>query len=133
MSSGLDSISVSELSHSLGTRLSTELASTLVFDHPSIMAIARIFKAEAHQALPRCSFSVHNRTQTGVSGKHVNPFPHLVQETFLQLQATIVVMDAPLMAAGLDSIAATEFAVLLQNRLDVELPSALLFDHPSAR
>ena len=37
------------------------------------------------------------------------------------------------MAAGLDSIAATEFTNLLEARFNLELPSALLFDHPSVR
>ena len=35
------------------------------------------------------------------------------------------------MSAGLDSIAATEFAQILSNESKLELPSTMLFDHPT--
>ncbi|MDA9173010.1 acyl carrier protein [bacterium] len=41
--------------------------------------------------------------------------------------------DSPLMSAGLDSIGATELSTLLNERLRTELPSTLLFDHPTLR
>ena len=37
----------------------------------------------------------------------------------------------PLMAAGLDSIAATEFSRRLAEQFDTELPQTVLFDHPT--
>ena len=37
------------------------------------------------------------------------------------------------MSIGLDSISATELAMRLSERLDLELPPTLLFDHPSLR
>ena len=40
-------------------------------------------------------------------------------------------MDTPLMAAGLDSIAATEFARTIAEQFDIELPQTVLFDHPT--
>jgi acyl carrier protein len=40
-------------------------------------------------------------------------------------------MDMPLMAAGLDSIAATEFSRRLAEQFDTELPQTVLFDHPT--
>ena len=40
-------------------------------------------------------------------------------------------VDTPLMSAGLDSIAVTEFVNILAKRFDRELPSTLLFDHPT--
>ena len=40
MSAGLDSIGVTELTRKLGERLGTGLASTLLFDHPSVNAIS---------------------------------------------------------------------------------------------
>ena len=45
--------------------------------------------------------------------------------------ATEVVPDAPLMAAGIDSLGATELQQALCEELGTELPSTLLFDHPS--
>jgi acyl carrier protein len=50
-----------------------------------------------------------------------------------QLTGTAISLDAPLMSAGLDSVAATELSTRLNERLETELPSTLLFDHPSLR
>ena len=44
---------------------------------------------------------------------------------------TIVEATAPLMSAGLDSIATTAFVSTLANRLSVELAPTALFDHPT--
>lgn len=44
---------------------------------------------------------------------------------------TGVALDAPLMSVGLDSIGATELVRTLGDRLQVELPTTLFFDHPS--
>ena len=46
---------------------------------------------------------------------------------------TILSEDVSLMAAGLDSIAATEISRMLHDRFRIELPATLLFDHPTAR
>ena len=50
-----------------------------------------------------------------------------------QLTGTAISLDAPLMSAGLDSVAATELSTRLNERLETGLPSTLLFDHPSLR
>lgn len=39
--------------------------------------------------------------------------------------------DQPLMAAGVDSLGATELERALSKHFEVELPATLLFDHPS--
>ena len=39
--------------------------------------------------------------------------------------------DAPLMSAGLDSIAGTEFTNTLAQQFEIELPPTLLFDYPT--
>ena len=39
--------------------------------------------------------------------------------------------DAPLMSAGLDSIAGTEFTNTLAQKFEIELPPTLLFDYPT--
>jgi len=39
--------------------------------------------------------------------------------------------DVPLMAAGVDSIAASEVNRLLSDRIGISLPSTLLFDYPT--
>ena len=44
---------------------------------------------------------------------------------------TSVEMDAPLMSAGLDSLAAAAFVVTLSARLSVDVAPTELFDHPT--
>ena len=48
-----------------------------------------------------------------------------------EVLGTLASRDAPLMAAGVDSLGATEFQKALSADLSVELPATLLFDHPS--
>ena len=45
--------------------------------------------------------------------------------------ATEAQIDAPLMAAGIDSLGATELQQALCEDLSTQLPSTFLFDHPS--
>ena len=45
---------------------------------------------------------------------------------------TLIAAETPLMVAGLDSIAATELSRMVGERIEMELPSTLLFDHPTA-
>ena len=47
------------------------------------------------------------------------------------LQSTVVASEFPLMEAGLDSVSSTELTNALVSRLETELPSTLLFDHPN--
>ena len=47
------------------------------------------------------------------------------------LVGTTLAGDLPLMSAGLDSVGATELARKLSDQLGIDLPSTLLFDHPS--
>merc|ERR1711965_111300 len=55
----------------------------------------------------------------------------MVSAVVLETVGTLVAADTPLMSAGLDSIAATELATTLAQRVDAELPQTLLFDHPT--
>ncbi|KAH8093682.1 enoyl-CoA hydratase/isomerase [Aureococcus anophagefferens] len=58
-------------------------------------------------------------------------FVTVVGATTASLLGTSVDADASLMSAGLDSIGATELARGLGDVIDTELPSTLVFDHPS--
>ena len=49
------------------------------------------------------------------------------------ITGSTVSADAPLMSAGLDSIATTELSTLMSEHFKTELPQTLLFDHPSLR
>ena len=48
-----------------------------------------------------------------------------------EVVGTIVDANAPLMAAGFDSLSASEFGGNLGTQFSSELPSTLLFDHPT--
>ena len=50
----------------------------------------------------------------------------------LEVLGTDVESDTPLMAAGIDSLGATELQRALSEQLGTELEATLLFDHPSA-
>lgn len=54
-------------------------------------------------------------------------------ETAKTLLGTEVSAEVPLMSAGMDSIAATEFTRILSDAVGMGLPSTLLFDHPTIK
>ena len=54
-----------------------------------------------------------------------------VQAVAFEVMGTIVEATAPLMSAGLDSIATTAFVSTLASRLSVDLAPTALFDHPT--
>ena len=51
--------------------------------------------------------------------------------SILEILGTEVEPDTPLMAAGIDSLGATELQRALSESLCAELEATLLFDHPS--
>ena len=55
----------------------------------------------------------------------------VVQKTVEELLGTVAPMDAPLMGAGLDSIAAVDLVSTLSQRLGMELEPTALFDYPT--
>lgn len=55
----------------------------------------------------------------------------IVNGTVERILGQAVSPDAPLMAAGLDSLGATEVHASLQNATQLELPPTLIFDYPS--
>ena len=55
----------------------------------------------------------------------------VVRDTVEGLVGTHVPDDAPLMSAGLDSIAAVELVTTLGQKLSTEIESTALFDHPT--
>lgn len=56
----------------------------------------------------------------------------LVAETVAAVLGGSVAADAPLMAAGLDSLGAVELRNSLEGRLEVSLPPTLVFDYPTS-
>jgi acyl carrier protein len=135
MSAGLDSISATELSTRLGGRLSTELPQTLLFDHPSLQAIAGAIEHKT-EVLPSPSLAVERQVpvlqvQSRLQPPAVPAMAETISMAVLEVQGTAVAVDTPFMSAGLDSIAATELANVLVKRLGTDLPQTMLFDHPT--
>ena len=54
-----------------------------------------------------------------------------VDSLVAQAVGTCVPQDVPLMEAGVDSLAASEVVQSIGGALETELPTTLLFDHPS--
>ena len=54
-----------------------------------------------------------------------------VSNCVVEVLGTAIPSDTPLMAAGIDSLGATELQRALSEQLATELEATLLFDHPS--
>ena len=127
MGAGLDSIAAVELISTLSQNLNIEIEPTALFDYPTIGSLAKYFagmetaEAVVQPSLPRDSMKP--QAQVDVA--------EVVAKAVEQLLGTIVPDDAPLMGAGLDSIAAVELVATLSQNLSTEIEPTALFDHPT--
>jgi len=127
MGAGLDSIAAVELISTLSQNLNIEIEPTALFDYPTIASLAKYFagldptEAVALPSLPQVSMKP--RAQVDVA--------EVVAKAVEELLGTIVPDDAPLMGAGLDSIAAVELVETLSQNLSTEIEPTALFDHPT--
>ena len=127
MGAGLDSIAAVELISTLSQNLNIEIEPTALFDYPTIASLAKYFagmepaEAVVLPSLPQAS--VKPRAQVDVA--------EVVAKAVEELLGTIVPDDAPLMGAGLDSIAAVELVETLSQNLSTEIEPTALFDHPT--
>ena len=127
MGAGLDSIAAVELISTLSQNLNIEIEPTALFDYPTIASLAKYFagmepaEAVVLPSLPQAS--VKPRAQVDVA--------EVVAKAVEELLGTIVPDDAPLMGAGLDSIAAVELVATLSQNLSTDIEPTLLFDHPT--
>lgn len=92
---------------------------------PSAPRLARVRRAVVSEARPKVE-STRQAAPRIVAGVE-----ELISEVLYDLQSTTIASESPLADAGLDSIAATEFANSLVSRLETELSSTLLYDHPT--
>jgi acyl carrier protein len=83
--------------------------------------------------LPSCHSSVEVLASRGATGAGLSPeaLQSLVAEQVAAVLGGAVGPDDPLMAAGLDSLGATELQQGLADSLGLELPSTLVFDYPT--
>jgi acyl carrier protein len=115
MSAGLDSIGATELARKLSDGLGTRLPSTLLFDHPSINTIVQSLSLTALEpgVIPareeRSEVAQYkSANQVGLSSLAAD-VGEVIGEV-LRSSGTAIAAEASLMAAGLDSITATELS-----------------------
>ncbi|KAL4451846.1 hypothetical protein ABPG75_007508, partial [Micractinium tetrahymenae] len=141
MAAGLDSLSSVELRNSLESRLGLQLPGTLVFDYPTVSAIAG-FVAANHAPAAAAGIAAGSDpededgalsagTAAASSAEHLAFIQGEVAEVARTILGADVAHDAPLMSAGLDSLSSVEFRNSLEAKLGLELPGTLVFDYPT--
>jgi acyl carrier protein len=151
MAAGLDSLGAVELRNTLEARLGVGAAGggaglslplTLVFDYPSAAAIAGLVaqrlaaagssSAPEAFASPAADAAAHPPQEEQPPGPSLPELQAQVAEEVEALLGRAVAPDAPLMAAGLDSLSSLELRGALQARFGGgPLPATLAMDYPS--
>ncbi|MDA9173036.1 acyl carrier protein [bacterium] len=129
MAAGMDSLASTELVKKLSVELDSDIPSTLLFDHPTMGAIAAYLYSTI-AAAPRLR---EDRLMPPpvAAGPSRPELSSLVANCVADLMGNELDANEPLMAAGVDSLASTELVKKLSVELDSDIPSTLLFDHPT--
>ncbi|KAK3233921.1 hypothetical protein CYMTET_55810 [Cymbomonas tetramitiformis] len=155
MDAGLDSLGAVELRNGLAKAVGMELPGTLVFDYPSVGALAGYLTTqvggdggmdedseedsdeEYEVAAPRRRRQVKKASKKKVpkakasSEEQTQALIAQVTETVAGVIGASPSADEPLMDAGLDSLGAVELRNGLAKAVGMELPGTLVFDYPS--
>ena len=118
MSAGLDSLSSVEFRNSLESKLGMQLPSTLLFDYPTVNAIAQ-----------HVGNTMHHETAAGEQTMEIDERQLMTAEINDTVQSVLRIPLGPtdeFAAAGVDDAAAARFIRALGARLGVVLPAHLL-------
>ncbi|KAH8074974.1 hypothetical protein JL721_955 [Aureococcus anophagefferens] len=135
----MDSMLAPQFTEALELRLGVDVPSTVVFDHPTLDAIAALLSSPGRRRRRR-----RRRRAGGRRGAPARAAPRrrrgprrrrrprrAVSAIAAELLGTSVDGGAPLMSAGMDSMLAPQFTEALELRLGVDVPSTVVFDHPT--
>jgi acyl carrier protein len=145
---GLDSIGAVEVRRAVGAAAGLELPATLVFDHPSVAAVAEHVSEQLEERRRRRAAQLAAQRPAFVAAAAAPalalivpppPPPTLpeVTERVRALAARLVgaadlEVGAPLMASGLDSLGTEALRKELAAAFGLDLPATAIFDYPSA-
>jgi len=130
MEAGLDSLGAAELRTSIARHVGVapvELVPTLIFDYPTVSALAKYLAIE--HVVPASSPAFRRKTRLNPSRS--TAMVSMVRNVVTGMLGTVIPVDAHLMDAGLDYVGAVKLGKLLEQAAEVKLPDTLVFEHPS--
>ena len=138
MEAGLDSLGTVELKNALESLCGSELPATLVFDYPTVSALAAHLSVLVAPSKEEKDVGYYSDGISVPSPKAKLPVSKTTVNLDVEVQNAVksvigknVDPEEPLMAAGLDSLGTVELKNALEGICGASLPSTLVFDYPT--
>ena len=139
MAAGIDSLGAVELRDAFQEAIGVQLPGTLLFDYPTIRAmathLARLVPSAAKPATsatgPTLDTSAGGHEMSGAAGTMLREVHAQVGGIVKQVMGMEVGPVEPLMAAGLDSLGAVELRDSIQEAFGVQLAPTMAMDFPT--
>ena len=133
MDAGLNSALSIQLTAQLESALQRDLPGTLVFDYPTIRQLATFLQSLPINLSATAAGTAELPPELGsTSGiSETEALQAMVMRLVVDLTGEDVDVSTPLMDAGLTSASAVQLTTALEEALDTELPSTLVFDYPT--